>query len=133
MGETASDHFFLILFLTVCSCTVSGSESENCDSPSGQCSCLPNVVGLTCDCCAPQYYGLGLGSQAVSGCLPCNCHPTGSADLQCDDSGQCPCLPGVTGAACDQCLQGYFNFTSNGCQGQSLLGTGSWYEPYCSG
>lgn len=30
-------------------------------------------------------------------------------------SGQCPCRPGVSGEKCSSCLDGYYGFSSNGC------------------
>ena len=101
-----------------CDCEFSGSESSVCNMELGQCACLPNVIGRSCDRCTLGYFGFG----QPSGCLPCNCDTIGSISSQCDDSGQCTCLPGVTGENCDQCLQGYFNFTTAGCQGLFLGG-----------
>ncbi len=99
-----------------CDCELSGSESSVCNMELGQCACLPNVIGRSCDRCTLGYFGFG----QESGCLPCNCNTIGSVSSQCDDNRQCTCLPGVTGDNCDQCLQGYFNFTTVGCQGLFL-------------
>lgn len=39
--------------------------------------------------------------------LACDCNPDGSEYLQCDpQTGQCPCLPGITGMKCDRCDRG---------------------------
>ena len=64
------------------------------------------------------YWNLSAGI----GCTPCACHPDGSqlGVTACDlVSGQCSCKFGVGGRACDECLPSYFNFSSQGCQGQS--------------
>ena len=52
--------------------------------------------------------------------MPCNCHPLGSASNECDEAGQCQCLPGVTGQLCDQCRSGFFGLSRTGCRGQSM-------------
>lgn len=98
-----------------------GSSSEICDSVSGECPCLPNVVGRRCEECAPGYYGFGNGL----GCRPCNCDSIGASSTQCDSEGSCQCQPGIAGSNCDQCLIGYFNFTANGCQGKNDIASNS--------
>lgn len=104
-------------FFSECQCNPTGSNSMVCNTVSGQCSCLPNVVGISCDQCADGYYGFG----ESSGCISCNCDLIGALSSQCDANGQCPCKPGVTGLNCDQCLLGYYNFTANGCQGEHVV------------
>ncbi len=50
----------------------------------------------------------------------CDCDPLGTAhNDSCDKfGGSCtPCNPGVTGARCDQCMNGWFNFSLGVCQG----------------
>ena len=47
--------------------------------------------------------------------LECNCG-LGSSDGHCSDDGACFCLPGVTGAKCDECLVFHFSLSSAGCQ-----------------
>lgn len=43
---------------------------------------------------------------------------TGSINSTCQKyGGQCYCKPGVTGRTCDQCVAGFYNFTSQGCSG----------------
>jgi len=45
----------------------------------------------------------------------------GSLNGSCDsNTGQCYCKSGVGGLRCDACLAGYYGFSSNGCQRQSL-------------
>lgn len=49
------------------------------------------------------------------GCVDCNCG-LASISLQCNQTtGQCPCQEGAGGSYCDHCLDGYYNFTDNGC------------------
>ena len=39
-----------------CSCNDTGSNSSSCEENGGQCSCKPNVDGLSCDRCKPGFY-----------------------------------------------------------------------------
>ena len=52
--------------------------------------------------------------------LECICNKLGTNHTagHCDPiSGQCPCLKGVTGLRCDQCLSGHWGLASGeGCQ-----------------
>ncbi|XP_005377350.2 PREDICTED: laminin subunit beta-1 [Chinchilla lanigera] len=91
-----------------CECDPQGSLSSVCDPNGGQCQCRPNVVGRTCDRCAPGTFGFG-----PSGCKPCDCHLQGSVSAFCDaNTGQCPCFQGVYTRQCDRCLPGYWGFPS---------------------
>ncbi|XP_005853017.1 PREDICTED: laminin subunit beta-1-like [Myotis brandtii] len=91
-----------------CECDPQGSLSSVCDPNGGQCQCRPNVVGRTCDRCAPGTFGFG-----PSGCKPCDCHLQGSVSAFCDPvTGQCHCFQGVYARQCDRCLPGYWGFPS---------------------
>ncbi len=49
--------------------------------------------------------------------LACDCNETGSVDSLCDAfGGVCSCKNGVGGGRCSYCENGWFNFSSNGCQ-----------------
>ena len=42
--------------LADCTCDKTGSISTTCDPIGGQCTCKHNVIGRTCDQCAPGTY-----------------------------------------------------------------------------
>lgn len=64
-----------------CDCSLLGSRRDMlCDEESGQCLCLPHVVGPKCDQCAPYYWKLASGR----GCEPCACDPHNSLGPQCN-------------------------------------------------
>ena len=46
----------------------------------------------------------------------CECHPLGSASLQCNSLGQCLCRLGVSGSKCGECELNHFNLTIHGCE-----------------
>ena len=66
------------------------------------CQCREGYTGARCERCSHGYYG---DPGAEDGqCLPCACNKHGSESDQCDPgSGQCYCVPGVTGRSCDTC------------------------------
>ncbi|XP_044938543.1 laminin subunit gamma-3 isoform X2 [Mustela putorius furo] len=100
---------------TPCDCHPEGSVSEQrtCDPVTGQCPCLPHVMGRDCGRCSPGFYDL----QAGRGCRRCTCHPLGAQEDHCHSkTGQCPCRPGVEGQACDRCQLGFFGFSIKGCR-----------------
>ena len=75
-------------------------------------------VGRRCNRCRNGYWDLASGE----GCQSCNCDPIGSSTGACDeDSGQCECLPGVTGQRCDQCLPNHYGLNKAGCAGRKHL------------
>lgn len=81
------------LSLTECVCNYlgtvredcEGSESCRCEAATGQCRCLPNVVGLTCDRCAPHTWRLASGT----GCEQCDCDPARSLGPACNEVREC--------------------------------------------
>uniref|UniRef100_A0A8B9MT17 Laminin subunit gamma 3 n=1 Tax=Accipiter nisus TaxID=211598 RepID=A0A8B9MT17_9AVES len=112
-----------------CDCNPDGSApgQEGCDPSTGQCRCLPHVMGRACGLCQPGYYGL----QPAVGCKSCECHPTGSRESGCHMvTGQCSCQPGVTGKQCDRCHHGFFGFSARGCRACNCSPLGS-VTPQC--
>ncbi|KAL0267895.1 UNVERIFIED_CONTAM: hypothetical protein PYX00_010038 [Menopon gallinae] len=87
---------------TECVCELLGTNRSVglCDKNTGQCPCLPNVVGLSCDRCKENHWKIASGE----GCEPCDCDPVGSYSEQCNEfDGQCDCKPGFGSRRCDQC------------------------------
>ncbi|XP_064483603.1 laminin subunit beta-1-like isoform X2 [Ornithodoros turicata] len=85
-----------------CVCNILGMDERrgHCDPVTGQCPCLPNVIGKACDRCAPNFWKIASGE----GCEPCDCDPSGSHDAKCNEfDGQCPCKPGHGGRKCNEC------------------------------
>ena len=67
-------HIIIIWFITsACSCNIEGSSNDICDTESGMCDCLNNVVGLNCSECAENYWGFSSGG----GCKECSCNMIG--------------------------------------------------------
>lgn len=66
--------------LLECVCDFLGSQSNVCNTTTGQCPCLPNVIGLTCNECKTNYWKIASGD----GCVPCNCDKIGSLSEQCN-------------------------------------------------
>ncbi|XP_063811408.1 laminin subunit beta-3 isoform X2 [Pseudophryne corroboree] len=101
-----------------CDCDPEGSvDSGSCDPRNGRCICKENVGGERCDQCKPGYYLLSADNP--QGCTKCDCNPQGTErDQPCNsETGQCQCLPNVTGQRCDQCTSHHWNIASGrGCQ-----------------
>ncbi|RMB93408.1 hypothetical protein DUI87_30103 [Hirundo rustica rustica] len=102
----------------------------NCDPVSGRClRCLYNTMGDRCERCRPGFYGDALAPGPAGKCAPCDCNPNGSDPRLegCDPvTGQCHCLPHVTGRACGQCQSGYYGLEPTmGCKSCECHPTGS--------
>ncbi|XP_030748533.1 laminin subunit beta-1 isoform X2 [Sitophilus oryzae] len=92
--------------------------------------CLHNTMGSNCEQCKPFFFrdpNRSIKDPEV--CVACDCDPRGSLDEGICDSitdpvnnlvaGSCHCKTNVDGRRCDQCKNGYWNFTSanpDGCQ-----------------
>ncbi|XP_066456329.1 laminin subunit beta-3 isoform X2 [Eleutherodactylus coqui] len=101
-----------------CDCDPEGSvDGGSCDPMNGRCICKENVGGERCDQCKPEYYQLSAANP--QGCTKCDCNTRGTQrDQPCDgETGQCRCLPNITGQHCDQCAIHHWNIASGrGCQ-----------------
>nr|XP_022901153.1 laminin subunit beta-1 isoform X1 [Onthophagus taurus]XP_022901154.1 laminin subunit beta-1 isoform X1 [Onthophagus taurus] len=92
--------------------------------------CQHDTMGIHCEQCKPFYYRDPTRDiQDPDVCKECDCDPQGSLDLGICDSitdtvnnlvaGSCHCKTNVEGRRCDQCKNGFWNFTSenpDGCQ-----------------
>jgi len=84
----------------VCNPIGTNMSAGECDRITGQCPCLPNVVGLSCDMSGPAHYNMTEGE----GSKPCNCDPLGSYGTECNEfTGQCECKPERGGRTCSEC------------------------------
>ena len=86
-----SDHhlsFHVTFFSFIeCVCHILGTDIAvgPCDRATGQCPCLPNVIGQSCDMCAAAHWKIASGE----GCEACNCDSIGTANgvTQCNEVG----------------------------------------------
>jgi hypothetical protein len=71
------------LLVAACLCNILGTRRNAgaCDRISGQCMCLPHVLGTKCDQCERNYWKLASGM----GCEACGCDPVGSLSQQCNE------------------------------------------------
>uniref|UniRef100_A0A8D0H9C7 Laminin subunit gamma-3 n=1 Tax=Sphenodon punctatus TaxID=8508 RepID=A0A8D0H9C7_SPHPU len=104
-----------------CNSNVDPNAVGNCDPLSGRClRCLHHTAGERCERCREGFYGNALASSLTGKCAPCACHAVGSArgPDTCDPAtGQCVCLPHVTGRDCGHCQPGYHDLQPrNGCK-----------------
>ncbi|XP_003794938.1 laminin subunit gamma-3 [Otolemur garnettii] len=104
-----------------CNGNVDPNAVGNCDPLSGHCSrCLHNTTGDHCERCREGFYGSALAPWPAERCASCSCNPEGSVGEQipCDPvTGQCSCLPHVTGRDCGHCSPGFFDLQpGRGCR-----------------
>ncbi|XP_050314835.1 laminin subunit beta-1 isoform X2 [Anthonomus grandis grandis] len=92
--------------------------------------CMHNTMGSNCEQCKPYYYrdpSREIHDPEV--CRACDCDPRGSLEEGICDSvtdpvnnlvaGSCHCKTNIEGRRCDQCKNGFWNFTEanpDGCQ-----------------
>ncbi|GIY97709.1 laminin subunit gamma-1, partial [Caerostris extrusa] len=78
----------------------------------GHCiDCRDNTDGANCERCKENFY-----LREDERCVPCNCDPIGSRNLQCNNRGQCQCKPGVDGLRCNKCAANFYDFSELGCR-----------------
>lgn len=132
-----------------CSCDPRGTLSAHCtagtcscDRATGACACRANVVGRSCDRCAPNFWNLG----GTEGCQPCGCHAMHATHPACDEvsipvwvlrppgvrmsglstllslqvTGQCRCHLGFGGRVCSQCQENHWGDPELQCRGESF-------------
>lgn len=124
--EVCAPNFYgdaLLRTCTPCNCFILGTDRDVCDddnncgicdAETGQCPCLPNVIGRTCSQCAPDHWKIASGE----GCVSCDCCSYGSVSSQCDAfTGQCTCREGFGGRTCCGCEDLFYGDPrTTGCQ-----------------
>lgn len=90
-----------------CVCNILGTQRNAgpCNPVTGQCVCLPHVIGIKCDQCERNYWKLASGL----GCESCACDPYGSLSPQCNEfDGQCQCRDDRGGRDCSECIDNHW-------------------------
>ena len=90
-----------------CVCDLLGTDPNqfDCDRFTGDCHCLTNVEGKSCDRCIDNHWGIARGE----GCEPCACDMVGSLSESCNVfDGQCECKDGFGGRQCNECQENYY-------------------------
>ncbi|XP_043253196.1 laminin subunit beta-1 [Colletes gigas] len=92
----------------VCGCDPLGTDSNAggpCNHRTGQCPCLPHVIGQLCDSCEENHWRIASGQ----GCDPCECDAVGSVSDRCNPfDGTCECRSGFGGRQCKECQTNYW-------------------------
>lgn len=121
-----------------CNNNIELSRSGNCDARTGKClQCLYETDGDNCEYCKDGFYGDALRQDCRSKfflivslflfihpptlpSLACDCDVLGTNGTikHCDRyTGQCPCLPNVSGTRCDECAKNHWKIASGeGCE-----------------
>lgn len=71
---------FSVVLECVCSILGTNKSAGFCDAKTGQCPCLPNVNGSSCDECNENHWKIASGT----GCEACDCDLVGSYSEQCN-------------------------------------------------
>ncbi|XP_071580387.1 laminin subunit beta-1 [Temnothorax nylanderi] len=90
-----------------CGCNVLGTDKAAgpCNHRSGQCPCLPHVIGQLCDSCEENHWRIASGQ----GCDPCECDAVGSISDRCNPfDGTCECRAGFGGRRCNECQTNFW-------------------------
>jgi hypothetical protein len=69
----------------------------------GSCACDTGFGGLSCNQCAPSFYGYPT-------CTFCNAASTCSGHGTCGAAGGCICSPAYTGQTCSSCAPNHFDY-----------------------
>ncbi|KAI6647890.1 Usherin-like [Oopsacas minuta] len=106
-----------------CQCNELGTNTTGdiCDMITGGCECIEPAMGTKCDGCTTGHF---LSSDASTLCEVCACNPITAFGQDCNSTtGQCLCRGidgdgaalGIGGRTCDECIDGYFLFSTTGC------------------
>lgn len=93
-----------------------GNSYDNCDHTTGQCKCLPNIKGESCDRPDQGFYW----NPNKNGTLPCECDISGTifGNSDCDGStGKCQCIEERGGRTCNECKETKWGDPEVGCKG----------------
>ncbi|XP_012368221.2 laminin subunit gamma-1, partial [Octodon degus] len=104
-----------------CSDNIDPNAVGNCHRLTGEClKCIHNTAGFYCDRCKDGFFGNPLAPNPPDKCRACACNPYGTVNQQrsCNPvTGQCECLPHVSGRDCGTCDPGFYNLHSGrGCE-----------------
>ncbi|KAB0376750.1 hypothetical protein FD755_011194 [Muntiacus reevesi] len=107
--------------LCQCNDNIDPNAVGNCNRLTGEClKCIYNTAGFYCDRCKDGFFGNPLAPNPADKCKACDCNPYGTVKQQssCNPvTGQCECLPRVTGRDCGACDPGFYNLQSGqGCE-----------------
>lgn len=100
-----------------CNNNIDVLHPNNCNARTGEClQCLFNTAGFNCERCKTGYYGDAI-HHTCQECV-CNILGTNISLGACDRiTGQCNCLPRVTGKSCDRCEDNHWKIASGeGCE-----------------
>ncbi|MEJ1270171.1 laminin gamma 1 [Cricetulus griseus] len=104
-----------------CNDNIDPNAVGNCNRLTGEClKCIYNTAGFYCDRCKEGFFGNPLAPNPADKCKACACNPYGTVQQQssCNPvTGQCECLPHVSGRDCGACEPGFYNLQSGqGCE-----------------